>query len=315
MFFKYLISAFFLFFLFFPNTSFAQNSGCCFYDTLGFCENVGKEQESRYGQDAQTLCKGSYYPDRVCSEDKVKCVCPPDKLCLQVPFPGSDIVEKADAKTIFPEYIRVMYRFAIWIAITLGIFMMMMAGFQWLTAGGSPDRVGKAKGYISNAIIGIIIALFSFIILQTINPRLVELTLPEIKGPDIQSGQSCCYNKAADQMILTVLLDPKKGDTCESVLAGLYGSGWLACESVNVPSCLCVVYDIGKEEEFNPNTARRVGTVCNDGKPFIGSGDAHTGCRDTLILTFGQNNKWEACTKYDKPCEVLRHFRISPDGK
>jgi len=238
IYFIFCIAALFVFFLFLPNISYAQNTGCCYYDDLDYCENVGKEQEAQYGQDAKTLCKGTYFPDKVCN-NKTSCQdpkCPPNKLCLQVPFPGSDIVEKADAKTIFPEYIRVMYRFAIWIAITLGIFMMMVGGFQWLTAGGSPDRVGKAKGYISNAIIGIIIALFSFIILQTINPRLVELTLPGINGPELGElkGNSCCYNSQSREAVIDALLE--EGKTCKD-LEPLYGPGWIECSQGSACAC------------------------------------------------------------------------------
>lgn len=163
--------------------------------------------------------------------------CPPNKLCLQVPFPGSDVVEKADAKTIFPEYISAMYRFAIWIAITLGIFMMMVGGFQWLTAGGSPDRVGKAKGYISNAITGIIIALFSFIILQTINPRLVELSLPGINGPKIGQlkGNSCCYNAQSKEVAIDALLE--EGKTCKDLEPIYGGPGWAECSRGSACTC------------------------------------------------------------------------------
>lgn len=47
----------------------------------------------------------------------------------------------------------------------LGILLLvliMYAGFQWMTAGGNDDQVKKAKTILKNAIIGLIIILFSW---------------------------------------------------------------------------------------------------------------------------------------------------------
>ena len=52
-----------------------------------------------------------------------------------------------------------------WIAgiiITIALIMLLFAAFMYLTAGGSEDRVGKAKNYLLYAIIGIVVALIAF---------------------------------------------------------------------------------------------------------------------------------------------------------
>ncbi len=44
------------------------------------------------------------------------------------------------------------------------LVIMVYAGFLWLTAGGKEDQIKKAKQYIINGIIGLIIALGAFIL-------------------------------------------------------------------------------------------------------------------------------------------------------
>jgi|SRR3989338_3059815 len=238
-------------FFIFVNTS---SAGCCILPSSNNPEEFSCSITASGSSELCTQNKGQYFEDYICNAQKNKCICP-NKLCLQVPFPGSDAVEAADPRVIFPQYILSLYRFAIWIAITLAIFMMMVAGFQWLTAGGSPDRVGKAKGYISNAIIGLVIALFSFIILQTINPRLVDLTLPEIEGPEIGqlAGNSCCYNSQTHEAVIDAILEA--GKTCKD-LEPLYGPGWAECSQGS--ACTC-------EIDYRPQGGAQHSFHCDNG--------------------------------------------------
>ncbi|MFH1170964.1 MAG: pilin [bacterium] len=56
-----------------------------------------------------------------------------------------------------------------WILGLLGIIaviMILYAGFQWMTAGGNEDKVGSAKKIISAAIVGLIIILLSWAIVN-----------------------------------------------------------------------------------------------------------------------------------------------------
>ena len=74
------------------------------------------------------------------------------------------------------QYIGVVYQYGVGLAAVLATVMIMAGGFLWLTSGGSPDRVGKAKEFIAGSLTGLLLALFSFMILYTVNPELVKLT-------------------------------------------------------------------------------------------------------------------------------------------
>ncbi len=82
------------------------------------------------------------------------------------------------------KYISVVYQYGIGIAAILAVVMVMVGGFIWLASAGSPDKITKAKEFIISAITGLLLALFSFIILSAINPNLVSFQ-PLSIGQDI----------------------------------------------------------------------------------------------------------------------------------
>ncbi|MFA5021856.1 MAG: pilin [Patescibacteria group bacterium] len=73
------------------------------------------------------------------------------------------------------QYIAAIYRYVIGAAGILAMVMIMVGGFIWLMSAGSPDKVGKAKEFITAALTGLFLALFSFLILNSVNPRLTNL--------------------------------------------------------------------------------------------------------------------------------------------
>ena len=81
------------------------------------------------------------------------------------------------------QYVVAVYRYGVGLAAILAAIMIMVGGFLWLTSGGSPDRVGKAKEFITGSLTGLLLALFSYLILYTINPRLVALEPISITRP------------------------------------------------------------------------------------------------------------------------------------
>ncbi|MBI2098961.1 hypothetical protein HYT45_00935 [Candidatus Uhrbacteria bacterium] len=79
------------------------------------------------------------------------------------------------------DYLSGLYRYLIGVVGIFAGLMLAVGGAQYLTSGGSPDRVGAAKEKIRNALIGMVIALGSYVILYTINPELVRFGALKIK--------------------------------------------------------------------------------------------------------------------------------------
>lgn len=72
-----------------------------------------------------------------------------------------------------------IYRFALGLVGLSALIMIVFGGISYMSAGDSQERVKQGKGYIQNAILGLVLALLSYLILWTINPDLVKkLQLP-----------------------------------------------------------------------------------------------------------------------------------------
>mgnify|MGYP007094902143 CR=1 FL=1 len=77
------------------------------------------------------------------------------------------------------EYINFIYRYGVMAAGILAVFMIITAGFQWTMSGGSAEKITSAKKRIGGALMGLFLVSVSFFILNTINPYLVNLRLPQ----------------------------------------------------------------------------------------------------------------------------------------
>lgn len=78
------------------------------------------------------------------------------------------------------EFIQYMYRYGVGVAGILGTVMIIFGGFQWATSGGNSSIIGSAKKKITGSIIGMLLAITSYTILNTINPALVNLRVPGV---------------------------------------------------------------------------------------------------------------------------------------
>ncbi|MBU1895526.1 pilin [Patescibacteria group bacterium] len=81
--------------------------------------------------------------------------------------------------TDIADYFQYLYRYSIGVAGLLAVIMIIVAGFQWITSGGNTSTIGKARTRITRAIIGLLLVVGAYTILNTINPALVNLRLPQ----------------------------------------------------------------------------------------------------------------------------------------
>ena len=78
------------------------------------------------------------------------------------------------------DYLEGVYKFLVGVGVLFAIVMMVIAGYQWMFAGGGERQTG-AKKRLFGAAIGLLLALLSFVFLNAVSSRLVELNLPEVK--------------------------------------------------------------------------------------------------------------------------------------
>ncbi len=72
-----------------------------------------------------------------------------------------------------------LYYFIIGIAGISAFVMLVWGGVEWMTSAGNPSKITSAKDRMTSALLGLLIILASWLILQVINPELVILTMPE----------------------------------------------------------------------------------------------------------------------------------------
>jgi len=85
------------------------------------------------------------------------------------------------------ELVAYFYEWGIALRGLAAFIALVSAGFQYLTSMGDPAKMKDAKDRIVSAILGLILLLSSWLILNTINPKLTTLTAPSFSPP---SGES-----------------------------------------------------------------------------------------------------------------------------
>ncbi|MCX6794470.1 MAG: hypothetical protein NTY31_00500 [Candidatus Falkowbacteria bacterium] len=110
----------------------------------------------------------------------------------QIRIPGSSLdaasvdVAAYDPKTgkmnsdLIGRYIQAFYNYGMAAAGILAAIVLMAGGVLWLTSGGDSGKVGQAKELIIGSIIGTIILFSSWIILNTVNPELLNFKTIDI---------------------------------------------------------------------------------------------------------------------------------------
>lgn len=77
-------------------------------------------------------------------------------------------------KSTIGQYVRSVFIVFVSVVAVLAVVMVIFGGVKWVAAAGNPAKISDAKDVITNAIIGLVIALTSVILLNLINPQLTE---------------------------------------------------------------------------------------------------------------------------------------------
>lgn len=87
-------------------------------------------------------------------------------------------------------YLSAIYKLAIWIVGLCALFMFLIGAFMYLLSAANTSKLSTAKGVMQDSLIGLVLALTSYLILYVINPDLVKLQLPSVSMPSSSSGTS-----------------------------------------------------------------------------------------------------------------------------
>ena len=159
---------------------------------------------------------------------------------LSAPIPGGN-----DTANGFTQYISFLFPFLLSIAAISALIMFIIGGIQYTLGGASPEQMKSARERISNAIWGLLLAVFSVLILQTINPELIKLSLT-LEDVGTQSGTS-----------------PNNGNQTGQGTGGNLANGALCSTNDSCASGLCNTSDGSTvSQKICLTTNRTQGTNC-----------------------------------------------------
>lgn len=95
-----------------------------------------------------------------------------------------------------PGYISAIYKVALIIVTLSAVLMLSVGGFMYLTSAGNTSSISSAKTVITDALIGLVIALSAWLVLFIINPDLVKVSLSTL--PPVAGSQTYVTTPPAD---------------------------------------------------------------------------------------------------------------------
>lgn len=248
---------------------------------------------------------------------------------LNTEFPGSDKI--VEGKDYFGNYLVAFYQFFISAIAIMAVVVIMFAGFRWMTAQGNQERVSKARETLTGAVVGVVLALMSWVILNFIDPNLIHLKLPDIESfatpADVQPATVCTADESKK------FVNPVRGDG--ERITNTPDCGQIYKYSMNGKEKYCHGWEADKEEgacyfiqdtltelaDKNAGPAHYIGTEIPElGKAQLDAmgwlgGDQESGTSSIDIDCSGINGD---CSDDEKECGWIwwqDMFSIAGDGE
>lgn len=114
-------------------------------------------------------------------------------------FPNFDIgflspsYNTPTGETAIADYINNFYSFALGISGALAMGMVVYGGIRYATSAGKPDAQSDAKDAIYSALFGIVLLFGSYLILRTVNPKIISLSTSINNPTNCTANQVYCH--------------------------------------------------------------------------------------------------------------------------
>lgn len=103
-----------------------------------------------------------------------------NNLNLCYPTFGPNGGSGLELDTSLNQIVAWFYYFIVTISGFSAFVMLVWGGFKYLSSAGNPSAIGDSKDMIQKALLGLLLILVSYLILQAINPDLIILQGPKI---------------------------------------------------------------------------------------------------------------------------------------
>ncbi|MCD4761121.1 pilin [bacterium] len=118
-------------------------------------------------------------------------------------FANPDGVLVTRESNLIAEYISAVYDYGARLGSVIAMFMLVLAGWKWLMAGGNSQKITSAKEMITGALIGLALLFGGYLLLNQISKNLVSfdnLNLPAIETIYQDEGSCNGYHLAIKEL-------------------------------------------------------------------------------------------------------------------
>jgi hypothetical protein len=145
-------------------------------------------------------------------------------------FPG--FFKAGEVMTNLPLLITSLFSFAIWTVGIAAMFMIIIGGFQYIISAGNKSTAESGKKLMTDALLGLVAALFAWLFLYIINPDLIKINLSMIGGGGFGTAVSSENLMQKDGTYPVTNKDLPKGcaNYKSSFASAAAGTGLDACE-------------------------------------------------------------------------------------
>ncbi len=173
----------------------------------------------------------------------------------------------AEAPIPIGDYIEKIYIYLLGLVGIAALIMFIIGGIMYMTARDNASQVGTAKNYLWNAVLGLVLALVSWLLLNTINPDLVKKLAIDLNELEYVPEYQRSFNERKDTLrkVCDQFYQGNDKSECESALINtaytkIYAKTGVDC-SANDQICY--------ENSFSSATCTRINgdkKVCVDRK-------------------------------------------------
>lgn len=149
-------------------------------------------------------------------------------LALEAKYPPLPMLPVVTETSGIEDIIGYWIGFGIYIATTITMVSFAFGAVQFMVSAGNPSNTGEGRDRMISSIIGLVLIMTSGLILRTINPRIVEVTLAPLEGV-----KGIFYIKGSEKKSVPYWVD----DSTEVVASG-YNQIKYECENNNAPALL-----------------------------------------------------------------------------
>ncbi|MBM3204865.1 hypothetical protein FJZ48_02710 [Candidatus Uhrbacteria bacterium] len=195
------------------------------------------------------------------------------------------------------DYIALGYRYAIGIVVICAIVMVVYGGFRYLIGSAMSD-VSKAKKIIFDALMGLLIVLGAYLILNTINPATVKLQVP---GLTSIGNRAACLGLVGCKSDKDCASDLKDQKSCGENAKCLFINNNEGVCTAGVAGDLCHCPSPGGCEAKCPNGDR----TCNNGGTGAVACQTGLGCVMRIDSSLASGD-WEKVNPVRPTCRKVR---------